>query len=250
MGNCSHKPLLQLTDSWEVSDSEEFWKTEDQTLRSQRFWFPFRPEIKFRLMIATRGGNWARVDLLYEGQFDEEDFDCYLWVEQNGETIAGANDRPTKMERFILATHGYKAFEVHYKVVFTKSCPFCAKDKSVEQVTEDLIQELKQEHQRLDDKIFKHENEIRNELRQLNEKLERSVSRLESRLSEEKQRNQRSTRIPIAKLKHFKLPKLEQEYDQWKSKDDKIKELENKLKEANDRIFCLESGKALNDSVV
>ncbi|KAI6218593.1 hypothetical protein M3Y95_01159200 [Aphelenchoides besseyi] len=251
MGNCNHKPMLQLTDSWEVSESEEFWKTEDQTLRSQRLWFPFRPETKFRLMISTRGGNWARIDLLYNGQFDEEDYDCYFWVEQNGEIIAGANDRPTKIERFILATHGYEAFKVHYKVVFTKSCPLCAgaKDEQVEQVAEDPIQELKEEHQLLDDKILIYENEHKKLAAQVIE-LERAVSRIESRLNEEKKRNLKSTRIPIAQLKRLKLSKLEQE-DQWKSKvqQRKINELENALKEANDRIYNLESEKISNDSV-
>ncbi|KAI6212308.1 hypothetical protein M3Y94_00005500 [Aphelenchoides besseyi] len=162
---CDHKNYIGQ--SWRFPD-EDSWPKFKQTKISPTIRFEFRPSVKFFLRIENVDGRDGlpiqQVSIGCDGVAN--DFDCYLWGEQEGSTYGGppsgkyalgSKDEPTKVDKRESLISKPTFLRLNCEIVYNKGCPYCAVElvaREREQMTE-AIANYDDEHKRLVDQLAK-----------------------------------------------------------------------------------------------
>ncbi|KAI6180343.1 hypothetical protein M3Y98_00709800 [Aphelenchoides besseyi] len=151
MKTCTHHPLLKLTDSWRVSEPRTFWRKEREVKESHRFAFPFRQITKFFFILETdpHSRNWVTLKLACNQEVDRNEYDCYLWVQQNGDIVSGDSEvKSVAIEEPVYFCHNGKPFQLQCRIIIKTNCPLCQlnqqKAKEVSTEHDDLNQNLEE----------------------------------------------------------------------------------------------------------
>ncbi|KAI6204339.1 hypothetical protein M3Y94_00662400 [Aphelenchoides besseyi] len=92
---------------------------------SNSIWFPWCPNIKFWLKAKVYVDGFADVFLSSNGNFDRDDFQCYLRAEKDGKVFGKSADGLIAINERVRVCYLDLSIGVHFKIVFKKDCAVC-----------------------------------------------------------------------------------------------------------------------------